>query len=249
MHSVILLPGLACDGELFDGLLQAQPGLAQQHRVQVSDVHTRCNSLPAMAATLLAEQPGAHVLVGVSMGGMLALELLRQAPQRVCGVALLGTTARADTPELITLRSQACELFAQGQMHKTDELLRANVLFAFHPHNASQADLVAAYLAMIRRAGAQQLIQQNRAVMARINSLPHLAHISCPALVMCGEADALTPPEQAQEMADAMLNAKLHAPAGVRVQLVAGAGHMLTLERPADVAARLTDWLDSLPAT
>jgi pimeloyl-ACP methyl ester carboxylesterase len=244
MHSVILLPGLACDGELFDGLLQAQPGLAQEHRVQVSDVHTRCASLPEMAAMLLAEQPGVHVLVGVSMGGMLALELLRQAPQRVRAVALFGTTARADTPELITLRSQACELFAAGRM---DEVLRANVLFAFHPHNASQADLVAAYLAMIRRAGAQQLIQQNRAVMARINSLPHLAHISCPALVMCGEADALTPPEQAQEMADAMVNAKLHTQAGANVHTVAGAGHMLTLERPAGVAAHLMDWLNSLP--
>jgi pimeloyl-ACP methyl ester carboxylesterase len=244
MHSVILLPGLACDGALFDGLLRAQPGLAQQHRVQVGDVHTRCHSLPEMATTLLAEQPGVHVLVGVSMGGMLALELLRQAPQRVAGVALLGTTARADTPELISLRSQACELFAQGRM---DEVLRANLLLAFDPQNASRPDLVAAYLAMIRRAGAQQLIQQNRAVMARINSLPHLADIRCPALVMCGEADALTPPAQAQEMADAMVHAKLYAPAGARVQTVAGAGHMLTLERPLEVAAHLMDWLDSLP--
>jgi pimeloyl-ACP methyl ester carboxylesterase len=246
MHSVILLPGLACDGELFDGLLRAEPRLAQRHHVQVSDVHTRCVSLPDMAATLLAEQPGAHVWVGVSMGGMLALELLRQASQRVQAVALLGTSARADTPELITLRSQACALFAQGRM---DEVLRANVPFALHPANASRPELVAAYLAMIRRAGAHQLIQQNRAVMARINSLPHLADITCPVLVMCGEADALTPPAQAQEMADAMVNAKLHRDGAAQVHSVAGAGHMLTLERPADVAARLRDWLDSLPAT
>jgi pimeloyl-ACP methyl ester carboxylesterase len=235
MHSVILLPGLACDGQLFDAMLQAEPSLAQRHRVQVSDVHTRCASLPAMAATLLAEQPGAHVLVGVSMGGMLALELLRQAPQRVQAVALLGTSARADTPELISLRSQACELFAAGRM---DEVLRANVPLAFHPANAASPSLVVLYLAMIRRAGAQQLIQQNRAVMARIDSRPHLPFITCPALIVCGQADGLTPPDHAQEMAQAIPQARL--------EIVSDAGHMLTMEQPAAVATLLVDWLDAL---
>jgi pimeloyl-ACP methyl ester carboxylesterase len=246
MRSLILLPGLACDAELFAGVLAAEPGLAAHHQVHITDVHTRCTSLPEMASTLLAERPGPHVFVGVSMGGMLALELLRQSPKRVQALALLGTSARADSPELIALRNQACALFAQGRM---DEVLRANVPLAFHPANASRPTVVASYLAMIRRAGAEQLIQQNRAVMARSNSLPHLAGITCPALVMCGEADVLTPPAHAQEMADAMVRAKLHRHDGAPVHTVLGAGHMLTLERPHEVAARLRDWLDSLPTT
>ncbi len=235
MHSVILLPGLACDAELFAGQL---PSLAAQHQTTVSDVHTRCATLPQMATTLLAEHPGAHVFVGVSMGGMLLLELLRQAPQRVRAAALLGSTARPDTPELMALRSQACELFAGGRL---DEVLRANLPLAFHPDNLARPGLVAAYLAMIRRAGADQLIAQNRAVMARLDSRPQLSAVACPLLVVCGDADAITPPEQAAEIATAV--------AGSRLKMVAQAGHMLTMEQPAVVTSLLTDWLNLLPAS
>ncbi|MDP3223244.1 MAG: alpha/beta hydrolase, partial [Rubrivivax sp.] len=184
---------------------------------------------------LLAEQPGPHVLVGASMGGMLAMELHRQAPQRVRALGLLGTTARPDTPELIKLRTQACELFAKGRM---DEVLRANVLFAFHPTRAREAGLVERYLAMIGRAGAQQLIAQNRAVMARVDSRPHLGAINCPVLVACGEADQLTTPEHAREMAALMPHAQL--------DIVPGAGHMLTMEQPQRVNTLLLNWLRSL---
>ena len=235
--SVVLLPGLACDAELF---ADQGPVLAAQHLVHISDVHTRAPTLPAMAALLWAEQPGAQVLVGTSMGGMLALEMWRQAPERVLGIALLGiallgSTARPDTPELITLRTHACTLFGNGRM---DELLAANVLFAFHPERARDKPLVQRYLAMVRRAGAAQLIAQNQAVMARADSRPLLPHIRCPLLLACGEADGLTPPERVHEMA-AM-------PIAARVAIVPGAGHMLTMEQPERVNALLLDWLGSL---
>jgi len=234
MHTLLLLPGLACDAELFR---HQRPALERTHRVHVGDAHEHHDTLPAMAAALLAEQPGSLVLVGASMGGMLALEIARQAPQRVRGIALLGSTARADTPELVKLRQQACELFAAGRM---DEVLRANVLFAFHPVNAANRGLVGDYLAMIRRAGAAQLIRQNRAVLQREDLRPHLAAIACPALVVVGEADGLTTPEQSREMAALLPNARL--------EIVPGAGHMLTMEQPARVTALLLDWLATLSA-
>ena len=96
MHSLILLPGLACDAEVF---AEQAAALSAVGRVHIADVHSRFDSLPEMAAALLAEQPGQQVLVGTSMGGMLALEAQRQAPQRVRAIALLGSSARADTPE------------------------------------------------------------------------------------------------------------------------------------------------------
>jgi pimeloyl-ACP methyl ester carboxylesterase len=188
-----------------------------------------------MAAALLAETSGPLLLAGCSMGGMLALEVWQQAPQRVRGLALLGTSARADTPELLALRSQAIELFAAGRM---EEVLRANVLFAFHPLAAARPGLVEDYLAMIRRAGAEQLITQNRAVMAREDRRPTCRSITCPVLVACGEADQITPPEHAREMAAAMAHARL--------EIVPGAGHMLTMEQPARVGALLQDWLARL---
>jgi pimeloyl-ACP methyl ester carboxylesterase len=233
MTSVIFLPGLACDDELFAHQAPALAALGCQ--VHISTAHTRQPTLPAMATTLLAEQPGQHLLVGASMGGMLAMEMHRQAPQRVLGLALLGTTARPDTAELIALRTQACGLFAAG---RAEELLRANVLFAFHPTQARSPDLVARYLAMTMRAGAEQLVAQNRAVMARVDSRPHLAQIKCPVLVVCGEADQLTTPESAREMASLMPQ--------TRLEIVPGAGHMLTMEQPERVSAVLLDWLHSV---
>ena len=225
MRSVILVPGLACDAELFRDQL---PQLQTTHRVHVSDAHTRFRALPQMAAALLAEHPGAHIWVGSSMGGMLALEVHRQAPQRVLGLALLGSTARADTPELIRLRSEAIALFEQGRM---DEVLRANVMFAFHADSAFDPDMVRRYLAMIRRAGVEQLVRQNRAVMARIDQRPHLQTIRCPLLLACGDADQLTPSECSREMAAAVPQARLEvegvAPDGSRVLYV------VTMERTA----------------
>lgn len=240
-HSgLTLLPGLACDGSLFAAQMPAWGGLAGLGAPQVSDVHTRAATLPAMARLFLAERPGPQVLVGCSMGGMLALEIWRQAPHRVRGMALLGSTARPDTPELIALRSQACERFAQGRV---DEVLRANVLFAFHPLSRARPGLVEAYLAMVHRAGAEQLIRQNRAVMARIDSRPDLPRVRCPVLLACGEADRLTPPAHTQEMAAALASGG----APVRMEIVPGAGHLLTLEQPGRVNALLRDWLAALP--
>ncbi len=230
--SVLLLPGLGCDAELFGHQAAALGALA---RVHVSDAQARCATLPEAAARLWREHPGSHVLVGASMGGMLALEMHRRSPQRVQALALLGSTARPDTPELIALRTQACKLFAAGRM---DEVLRANVMFAFHPSGARQAGLVQRYLAMLGRAGAEQLIRQNHAVMARVDSRPHLASITCPVLVARGEADLLTTPEHAREMAALMPHARL--------EMVAGAGHMLTIEQPERVSALLVHWLAGL---
>ncbi len=230
--SIILLPGMACDATVFRSQI---PALQDQGAVHVSALHTRHSSLPEMAAALLEEHPGDHVLMGSSMGGMLALEVARQAPQRVRAIALLGSTARADTPEHIRLRTEAVVLFEEGRM---DEVLRANLLFAFGPNNANSAELFATYLAMVQRAGAAQLIAQNRAVMARASMLPLLPRLHCPLLVVCGSADLLTPPECSREMAALAPHAQL--------EILPGCGHMLTLERPAQVNELLLTWLAGL---
>jgi pimeloyl-ACP methyl ester carboxylesterase len=229
MTTVILLPGLACDALLWRAQTAA---LSARHRVVVSDVHSRAPSLPAMAALLLAEHAGPLVLVGSSMGGMLALQAWHRAPTRVQGLALLGSTARPDTPALIALRSQAIKLFAAG---RTDEVLRANLPLALHPGHAQHAERVDAYLSMVRRAGAAQLIAQNLAVMARADARPWLPLIACPTLVVCGQGDLLTPPEHSREIAAAV--------PGARLELLADCGHLLTLEQPEAVNRLLLDWL------
>jgi len=231
--TLLLLPGLACDAALFRHQLPALQALPACGPMHVADVHTRETTLPAMGARLLAEHPGPLALAGASMGGMLAMEVWRQAPDRVRGLALLGTTARADTPAQIRLRTEGILAFEAGRM---DEVLAANLIFAFHP--AHGARLAADYGAMIRRAGVAQLVAQNRAVMAREDLRSALAGITCPLLVMGGDSDKLTPPECTHEIAAAVPQAEL--------ALLADCGHMLTWEQPDAVTDRLCAWWRSL---
>ncbi len=233
MTRVILLPGLASDAALWRSQVPAL--VAAGHTVHVSDAHTRAETLSAMARAVLNDHEGPLVLVGTSMGGIVALEVFRQAPQRVAALALLGSNARPDTPDMIRLRSAAVREFEQGRV---DEILRANVPMAFHPSRQSDAALVSDYFDMIHRAGAAQLIQQNRAIMARPDSRPLLPRVRCPLLLVCGDADTLTPPECSREIAAAVPQAELH--------LLPQCGHLLTWERPGEVNALLLRWLAGL---
>jgi pimeloyl-ACP methyl ester carboxylesterase len=233
--SVILLPGLACDEALWRDQLPALR--ARGHRVAVSDVHQRHATLPAMARALLAEHDGLLVLVGSSMGGMLAQHAHREAPQRIAAMALLSTTSRPDTPELLQLRSNAIVEFEAG---RAEIVLRANAMFAFHPDHAADPAHVDDYVQQILRSGAAQLIAQNRAVMARADMRSWLADIRCPLLVACGDQDLLTPLEHSREIAAAVPHAQL--------EVVPRAGHLMTWEQPALVSALLLQWLERLPS-
>jgi pimeloyl-ACP methyl ester carboxylesterase len=226
MTRLILLPGLACNEAVWRSQLQA----LAPWQPRVADVATRAESIPAMAELLLREHEGPLALCGASMGGMVAMEAARQAPERIARLALLGTDARADSPEMIALREAAIELFAQG---RSREVIEPNIAMAFHPDHA--AALAQDYLEIVLSAGDAQLIAQNRAVIARPDQRPHLPRLRCPVLVMCGEDDRLTPPERSREIASSVPQAKL--------VLVPRCGHMLTMERPEIVNAALAEWL------
>jgi pimeloyl-ACP methyl ester carboxylesterase len=229
MDKLLLIPGLAGNESMWSAQLT---GLADLGPL-VTDVHTRNDSIPAMAAALLREHAGRLVLCGASMGGMVAMEAARQAPERIAGLALLGTVAAPETEDMRQLREAAIVLFAQDRLR---EVIEPNVAFAFHPDNARA--LAQPYLDFVLAAGARQLIAQNRAVMARPDARMHLASVRCPVLVMCGEDDQLTPPRHAREIAELVPHARL--------MMVPRCGHMLTMEQPELVNAALRDWLAAL---
>lgn len=233
MSSLILLPGLAGDATMWRPQLAALADFAPS----VTDVHTRHDSIPAMAAALLRENPGPLVLCGASMGGMVAMEAARQAPERIAGLALLGTVASPETDDMRALRENAIALFAQGRV---EEVIVPNVGFAFHPDHAREPRLVEAYLRFVLEAGADQLIRQNRAVIARPDAREHLPRLACPMVLLCGEDDQLTPPQKIREIAALCPHAKL--------VLVPRCGHMLTMERPEVVNAALREWLETTPS-
>jgi len=229
MPRLIFLPGLACDSAMWQAQLAEIPAHLS---ACATNVHARHDTLEAMAGTLLAEHAGELILCGASMGGMLAMEVARQAPQRVIGLALLGTSARPEDAATRALREAAIVLFEQGRMA---EVLQANLPLAFDASRAADAALQQAYLDMIGRAGASQLVTQNRAVIARPDALAHIGRLRCPVLVLCGESDQLTPPERSRELAAAIPGAEL--------ALLPRCGHMLTMEQPEAVNAWLLDWL------
>lgn len=229
--TLVLLPGLAGDAQMWRDQLA---GLAA-FRPRVSDVHMRHPTIPEMAAALLARFDGPLVLCGASMGGMVAMEAARQAPDRIRGLALLGTTARPEDDEMRRLRENAIALFAQGRVA---EVIEPNVGFAFHPDHARDEDLVARYLDFVLRAGADQLVRQNLAVIGRPDARLHLPQLRCPVLVVTGEDDQLTPPALASEIAELVPQAEL--------VLLPRCGHMLTMEQPEAVNRELRRWLEGL---
>jgi pimeloyl-ACP methyl ester carboxylesterase len=231
MTKLILIPGLAGDSVMWRAQLDDLAPWAPE----VTDVHMHHDTIEEMASALLADHEGRLVLCGASMGGMIAMEAARQAPHRIAALALLGTTARPENDEMREVRENAIRLFEQGRLA---EVIEPNVHFAFHPDHAKDEALVAAYLEFVLRAGAGQLIRQNRAVIVRPDARTHLPRARCPVLVMHGEDDALVPFEHAQETAGLV--------PGARLVPVPRCGHMLTMEQPAFVNETLGRWLRSL---
>ena len=222
---LILIPGLAANAVMWRNQLAA---LSARWRTEVSLVHFAHDRIEDMAAALLREHEGELVLCGASMGGIIAMEAVRQAPQRIRGLALLGTNARPENEAMRALRCDAIRLFEAG---RSAEVLRANLMLAFHASRASDAELTGSYLSFLLEAGSAALVRQNRAIMDRPDARGHLAAVRCPTLVLCGDSDLLTPPECSREIAALIGHAEL--------QLLAHCGHMLTMEQPEAVNAAL----------
>ncbi|WP_093132469.1 alpha/beta fold hydrolase [Variovorax sp. OK605] len=229
MPNLVLLPGLACDERIWQAQL---PALPPAFSARVSDAQLHNDSIEGMAAAVLRDNDGPLVLCGASMGGMVAMEAARQAPERIAGLALLGTSARPETPDMFTLREGAIAYFERGEVR---DVIEPNVYFAFHPTQAADPVMIERYLDIVLGAGAEQLIRQNRAVMRRPDARQHLPLLRAPVLLMCGDSDRLAAPECTREMAALLPRSE--------TVWVAECGHMLTMEKPDQVNAALNAWL------
>ena len=228
---LLLLPGLLCDERLWRdqvaGLADLRP------RCVVADL-TRDDSMAAMAARALdalGDVPR-FALCGLSMGGYVAFEVLRQAaPGRVTRLALLDTSARPDTPEQARRRRGLMALTASGQFRGVTPRLLPQLI---HPSRLD-GPLGAEVTAMAERVGKEAFLRQQRAILGRPDSRPDLAGLRLPCLVAVGEADALTPPHLAEEMAAGI--------AGAGLAVLPGCGHLPPMEDPPATTALLRTWL------
>ena len=228
MQPLVLLPGLLCDSALWRPVTDA---LAAEAAGAVADL-TLDDSVGAMADRVLAWAPARFALAGLSMGGYVAQEIMRRAPDRVTRLALLDTSARADSDEQRRRRRGLIALARQGRFKGvTPRLLPLLV----HPDRLADTELVEIVTGMAERVGRDAFLRQQTAILGRPDGIADLSRIDCPTLVLCGRQDALTPPELHEEMA-------FHIP-GARLVQIPDSGHLPTLERPGPTVAALRQWL------
>lgn len=225
---LLLVPGLLCTPALFAPQLAA---LGAHADILIAD-HSRAGDLPTIARQILARAPDRFALAGLSMGGYVAFEILRQAPDRVSRLALLDSNARADRPDQVKQRHL---LIGMGRALGVRAVQAALLKFLIHPRRLDDRALVDTILGMADRTGQPTFERQQAAIMGRPDNRPFLASIRCPTLIVVGNEDALTPVKVAEEM---------HAGiAGSRLEVIPDCGHLTTLERPEAVNRLLAQWL------
>ncbi|HEY5411770.1 MAG TPA: alpha/beta fold hydrolase [Caulobacteraceae bacterium] len=227
---ILLIPGLLCSPRLF---AEQIPALWAYGPVTLADP-TRDASMADIARRLLAQAPPRFALVGLSMGGYIAFEVLRQAPGRVARLALLDTAARPDTPEQSERRRSQIGMAREGRLAEVADLQFPMMV---SPRRLGDAALKAVVRQMADEVGGAAFVRQQTAIMGRPDSRGGLADIGCPTLVLVGEQDLTTPPDRAREMADSIAHARL--------VVVPDSGHLSTLEQPAAVNAALAQWLEA----
>lgn len=227
MTNIIMIPGLGSDAAVWQPTIDA---LGPEFFCRVGDTHSD-DSLPAMARRILADAPEEFALAGCSMGGMVALEIMRIAAHRVKCLALLDTSARPDTAEQIERRRQT-----NAAMARADDiapLVRQALAFMVHPD--ANDNVRGSIVAMIVRVGAATYIQQNEAVIGREDLRSSLSAISVPTLIAVGANDMIFPPELSEELSVGIPGAVLH--------VIPGCGHLPPIEAPQVVAGLLQQLL------
>jgi pimeloyl-ACP methyl ester carboxylesterase len=227
VRPVVFLPGLLCDQRLWRDQID---DLADIVAPFVADL-TLDDDVSRMAARVLAVAPPRFALVGLSMGGYVALEIMRQAPERVERLALIDTSARADSAERAEERRRGMASLQRGRfVGITGPLLRQLI------HESRVAGPVGDQLkAMAARVGGAAFLRQQKAILNRPDSRPDLSAITVPTMIAVGDDDRVTPPEHAIEMHERIAGSTLH--------MLGDCGHLPALERPEEISRLLRDWL------
>jgi pimeloyl-ACP methyl ester carboxylesterase len=224
MQTLVMIPGLGSDAAVWRRTIDALDGAYDCH---VGDTHNH-RSLSGMARRILDQAPPRFALAGVSMGGMVAMELMKIAPERVTHLALVDTNARPDTPAQKAYRQAAIAAvsvidFRQASARSVPSLV----------HPDTPEDVREELTEMGVRVGSKVYVRQTRAVMARKDLRPSLARIAISTAVICGREDGLTPLAMSEEIHRLTPGSRLH--------IIERCGHLPPIEAPQAVAALLKD--------
>ena len=231
MSQLLLVPGLLCTGAIFQDQIKAFDQVATCH---VADT-TKADTITFMAERALETMKGNFALLGFSMGGYVALEMMRLAPERITGLALLATSAKADTSEKQKARQDLIELSKIGKFKGVTPRLLPRFFSKASLQDEAKTSIV---LNMGAEIGQSNFMSQQQAIMSRRDQRENLPNITHKTIIICGTDDVLTPPSESEEMAEYLPNATLH--------LLDGIAHMASLEAPEMVSQLLRDWYDTL---
>jgi pimeloyl-ACP methyl ester carboxylesterase len=226
----VLVPGLNNSARLY---AEQIPRMWRFGPVTVAD-HTRGETIAAVARRILAAAPPRFALAGLSLGGYIAFEIVRQAPERVVKLALLDTSARPESPQQTQTRLPRIELAKSGRFAEVPD---RQFPLLVHKSRRDDAALQAINRTMAQENGAEVFLRHMQAIIGRADSRPTLAAITCPTLALVGDGDQLTPPDVAREIAAGIR--------GARLVVVPECGHLSTLERPEAVNKALAEWMAS----
>jgi pimeloyl-ACP methyl ester carboxylesterase len=225
---ILLVPGLTCSARLYAPQI---PVLWTCGPVVVAD-HRQDDTIDAVARRILDNAPPRFALTGLSMGGYIAFAMMRLAPERIVRLALLDTSARADTPDQTAARKAQIAMTQAGRFSEIPDLSMPRYV---HPNRQNDISVTATVRRMAEETGPEAFIRQLKAIMSRPDSRPMLSAIGCPTLVLVGDADAATPPDLAREIAAGI--------AGAELVVVPDCAHLSTLEQPEAVNHALVNWL------
>ncbi|MFZ6044590.1 alpha/beta fold hydrolase [Pseudomonas sp. CR3202] len=229
LPALVLLPGLLNDERLW---AQQADALSADVDTHIADL-SQDDSIGAMARRVLDEAPPRFALAALSMGGYVAFEIMRQAPERVLRLALFDTMASLDSAERAATRRGLLQLAHRGRFIGVSPQLMPRLI---HPRWLD-SHVSATVQQMAAAVGKEGFIRQQQAIIDRADSLPLLADIRVPTLIVVGADDQLTPVAEARLMHERI--------AGSRLEILPECGHLPPLEMPERTLSLLREWLDS----
>lgn len=229
MTPLVLIPGMMCDARLYGPQIEALSGQLSLHLAPI----TARDTVEALAADILQAAPPRFALAGLSMGGIVAMEVFRQAPERVDRLALLDTNPRAELDEVKQRREPQIERVRTGGLAA---VMQSELIPNYLAKGEDRPDIQKLCLDMALGLGPDVFERQSRALQRRPDQQETLASVSVPTLILMGKEDRLCPIDRHERMHELIPHSVL--------QVIEGAGHLPTLEQPQAVNTALMEWLN-----